>query len=110
MSTFRMWEVFEKVENGPFFRDQSEWMLKSFIPNMRRVVKEYNIKYDGKTIVNCDDDLADRVWKAAKDFFVSVGVYHQESHRVIKFTEEEVNEVLYTKRPCYMIGAGHDQR
>ena len=67
MSTFRMWEVFEKAESGPFYKDQPEWMIKSFIPNMRRVIKEYNIKYDGKTIVNCDDDLADRVWAAAKD-------------------------------------------
>ena len=110
MSTFRMWEVFAKADDGPFYKDQGEWMIKSFIPNMRRVVKEHNIKYDGKTIVNQDDDLADRVWEAAKDFFVSVGVYNQDTHRVMKFTEREVNEVLYTKRPKYMIGAGHDQR
>jgi len=32
MSTFRMWEVFAKADNGPFYRDQSEWMIKSFIP------------------------------------------------------------------------------
>ena len=70
MSTFRMWEVFAKADDGPFYKDQGEWMIKSFIPNMRRVVKEHNIKYDGKTIVNQDDDLADRVWEAAKDFFV----------------------------------------
>lgn len=110
MSTFRMWEVFAKADEGPFYKDQGEWMLKSFIPNIRRVVKEYNIKYDGHTIVNQDDDLADRVWAAAKDFFVSTGVYNQDTHRVMQFTEREVNEVLYTKRPKYLIGAGHDQR
>ena len=110
MSTFRMWEVFAKADDGPFYKDQGEWMLKSFIPNIRRVVKEYNIKYDGHTIVNQDDDLADRVWAAAKDFFVSTGVYNQDTHRVMQFTEREVNEVLYTKRPKYLIGAGHDQR
>lgn len=110
MSTFRMWEVFAKADEGPFYKDQGEWMLKSFIPEMRRVIKEYDIKYDGKTIVNCDDALADRVWAAAKDFFVSVGVYHQDTHRVMKFSEREVNEVLYTKQPKYLIGAGHDQR
>ena len=59
MSTFRMWEVFAKADDGPFYKDQSEWMLKSFIPNMRRVIKEHDVKYDGKTIVNCDDALAD---------------------------------------------------
>lgn len=73
-------------------------MIKSFIPNMRRVIKEYNIKYDGKTIVNCDDDLADRVWAAAKDFFVSVGVYNQDTHRVMQFSEREVNVKFSTQR------------
>ncbi len=110
MSTFRMWEVFSKVEDGPFYKNQNEWMMKSFIPEMRRVVKEHDIKWDGKTIVNCDDDLADRLWAAAKDFFLSVGVYHADHHRVMKFTESEVDEVLYTKQPGYMVGAGHDQR
>ena len=89
MSTFRMWEVFAKADDGPFYKDQGEWMLKSFIPNIRRVVKEYNIKYDGHTIVNQDDELADRVWAAAKDFFVSTGVYNQDTHRVMQFTERE---------------------
>ena len=110
MATFRMWEVVAKADEGPFYKDQGEWMLKSFIHNIRRVVKEYNIKYDGHTSVNQDDDLADRVWAAAKDFFVSTGVYNQDTHRVMQFTEREVNEVLYTKRPKYLIGAGHDQR
>lgn len=110
MSTFRMWEVFAKADEGAFFKSQNEWLLKVFIPNMKRVIKEHDIKWDKKTIVNGDDALADRLWAAAKDFFISVGVYHQDTHRVMKFSEQEVNEVLYNKVPCYMIGAGHDQR
>ena len=59
MSTFRMWEVFEKAESGPFYKDQPEWMIKSFIPNMRRVIKEYNIKgYDRKQERNYNDNIA----------------------------------------------------
>ena len=72
MSTFRMWEVFAKADEGPFYKDQGEWMLKSFIPNIRRVVKEYNIKYDGHTIVNQDDDLADTFYGLGLDGFQQV--------------------------------------
>ena len=66
MSTFRCGKYSRRQTKAPSIKTRRV-MLKSFIPNIRRVVKEYNIKYDGHTIVNQDDDLADRVWAAAKD-------------------------------------------
>ncbi len=110
MSTFRMWEVFEKAQTGPFCKDQNTYMMERFIPEMRRVLKKYNIVWDRKSAVNMDDSLADSVWNAAVEFFVNVGVYHQDTHRVMEFSEEEVREVLGTCQPSYFVGAGHDQR
>lgn len=110
MSNFRMWEVFGKANDGKFYRDQNEYNIKRFIPVMKDVIKKYEIKWDRETVVNSDDKFADTVWAAAKEFFVRVGVYHQDTHRVMEFTEEEVNEVLASLQPEYMIGAGHDQR
>jgi len=110
MSTFRMWEVFEKAQTGPYCRDQNTYMLNYFIPEMRRVIKKYNIEWDRKNPINLNDATADAVWNAAKEFFISVGVYHQDTHRIMQFSEDEVNETLATCQPRYMVGAGHDQR
>ena len=110
MSNFRMWEVFGKALDGPFYRDQNEYIIKRFIPIMRDVIKKYEIKWDRETVVNTDDKFADTVWNAAKEFFIRVGVYHQNAHRVMEFSEEEVNEVLESLEPEYTVGAGHDQR
>ncbi|MEG1823440.1 MAG: monomethylamine:corrinoid methyltransferase [Cloacibacillus sp.] len=110
MSTFRMWEVFDKAQTGPFCKDQNTYTITRFIPEMKRVIKKYNIVWDKKSAVNMDDTMADAVWNAAKEFFISVGVYNQDTHRVMEFTEEEVDEILGTCQPRYMVGAGHDQR
>ena len=105
-----MWEVFQKSKEGPFDRDQNEYLIKRFMPKMKEVVNKYGIKWDKNTVVNCDDDFADSVWKAAKEFFIEVGVYNIDTHRVMLFTEEEVDEVLASKQPEYMVGAGFSQR
>jgi hypothetical protein len=110
MSSFRMWEVFQRSNEGPFYRDQNEYMTKRFIPKMREVINKYGVKWDKKTAVNSDDNMADAVWKAAKEFFIDVGVYNIDTHRVILFSEEEVNEVLNTKQPEFLVGAGFQQR
>lgn len=110
MSSYRMWEVFKRSNTGPFYKDQNEYMIKRFIPIMRDVIAKYGIKWDKETAVNSDDDMADAVWNAAKEFFIRVGVYHLDTHRVIEFTEEEVDEVLLTKQPEFMVGAGFMQR
>lgn len=107
--SFRMWEVFNRSETGPFYRNQNEFMIKRFIPNMNKVIKKYNIKWDRKSPLNKDDELADAVWLAAKEFFIETGVYNQDTHRVIEFSEAEVDEVLYSQNSEYMVGAGFDQ-
>ena len=110
MSSFRMWEVFGKANDGPFCHDQNEFNIKRFFPIMKDVIAKYGIKWDRRTVVNTDDAFADNVWEAAREFFLRVGVYHQDTHRIMEFSEEEVNEVLGSLEPEYLVGAGRDQR
>jgi methylamine--corrinoid protein Co-methyltransferase len=106
---YRMWEVMERALTGPFM-EEKDFISKRFIPKMREVIKKYEIKYDPKTPVPSDDDLADRIWQAAVEFFLDVGVYNQDTHRIITFTEEEVKEALYSTPDHYVVGAGKDSR
>lgn len=110
MSTTRLWEVFQRSHEGEYYESQNEYMQKRFFPKMKEVIKKYNIKWDKKTAVNSDDSVADAVWNAAVEFFVEVGVYNQDTRRVISFTKEEVDEVVKTAHPEFIVGAGHDQR
>lgn len=106
---YRLWEVMERANTGPFYEEQ-DFLMKRFIPKMREVVKKYGIKYDPATPVPSDDNLADAVWNAAVEFFRDCGVYNQDTHRVILFDQKEIDEALYSAPSSYVVGEGKDAR
>ena len=61
---------------------------------MLKLQKKYDIRWDGKTLVNLDDDMADRCWAAGKELLLSSGHLQHEQPRVIEFSAEEVDEAL----------------
>ncbi len=106
---YRMWEIMERSATGPFM-EEAEFLNKRIPRKMRDVVKKYGITYDPAHPVPADDGLADAVWQAAREFFVEVGVYNQDTHRVMYFSEDEVDEALYTAPSSYRVGEGRDAR
>ncbi len=106
---YRLWEVMKRSKNGEFM-EEKEYLHKRLIPGIAGVVKKYNIKYDRSNPVPSDDELADRIWQAAREFFLTVGVYNQDTHRIIKFSEEELNEALYSAPSQHLVGEGKDAR
>lgn len=75
-----------------------------------RLIKKYNIKFDRENVVNLDDNMADRLFQAGKEFYLSMGTYTMETKRVIKFSERELNSILLELPTEITIGAGKDQR
>lgn len=82
-------EVFERADKGPLIQD-TDYYMKRFVPKLRELIDRYKIKWDKQTIVNTDDDLADRVFQAAVDLLVEVGAYCPDTNRVMEFTLDEV--------------------
>ncbi len=106
---YRIWEVLDRSEAGKFM-EEKEFVSKRLIPELRRVVKKYNIQYDPVYPVNVDDSVADSVWNAAVEAFLSIGVYNKSNHRVIEFTEEDIKEAFLSLPGEYVFGAGKDAR
>lgn len=109
MPQFRMWDFMTRAAEGPFCEDD-DFLYNFFLPTMKRVIRKYGIKYDPSQPVPSDDDLADRVWQAAVEFFLSVGVLNVDTHRRILFSEAELKEALYHAPEQHIVGAGKDTR
>ncbi|MBT3190093.1 MAG: monomethylamine:corrinoid methyltransferase [Anaerolineae bacterium] len=86
-------DVYERVLKGPIMSEQ-DFDMKVFIPALRRVVKEYGIQYDKENPVPNDDVSADNLFDAAVDFLSQVGVYCQDTNRVIQFSKEEILDAV----------------
>ncbi len=106
---YRMWEIMERATTGPFM-EEAEFLNKRIPKTMRAVVKKHGIKYDPAHPVPADDAMADAVWQAAREFFLEVGVYNQDTHRVMLFSEQEIDEALYCAPSSYVVGEGRDSR
>lgn len=94
-------DVYERAIKGPLMSEK-DFDMRSFIPALNRVVKAYGIKYDKENPVPSDDKAADGLYLAAVDFLSQVGVYCQDTNRVIQFSREEILEAVQ-KAPgkCY---------
>jgi len=102
-------DIIDRSLEGPF-TFENDFDLKIFVPKLREVIKKYEIKYDPENPLSCDDDLADRVFKAGIELFAEVGVYCVDTERIIKFTEEEILEGLAEAPRCPVFGEGNDAK
>ena len=61
-------DVYERALKGPLMSEQ-DFDIKVFIPEVRRVVKDYGIKYDLQNPVPASDEEADNLFKACGQIF-----------------------------------------
>lgn len=102
------WEVVRRSENGELLaeRDYDMRVIKA----SKRVVKAYDIKFNREEVIPSDESLPDRVFDAAVDFFLDVGIYCTDTGRVMKFTKDEVFDALNAGTNQMIWGEGGDQR
>lgn len=100
-------DVYERALKGPLMSEQ-DFDMKVFIPKLRRIVKDYGINYDPQNPVPVNDDAADNLFTAAVDFMAQVGVYCQDTNRIIQFSENEIFDALVEAPGVCTAGEGKD--
>jgi len=100
-------DVYERALKGPIM-SENDFDIKIFIPTLNKVVREYGIKYDKENPVPSDDKIADNLFKASVDFMSQVGVYCQDTNRVIQFTQKEILEAVGEAPGKCFVGEGKE--
>jgi len=102
----RLLDVLNRSLTGPFAEEEA--FNRQVTQGIRRVVREYQIRVHPDTIINQDDELADRTWQAALDFLAACGVYNQSTGRVIFYSREELLSRLAEAPDQVWLGSGTD--
>ena len=100
-------EITRRGERG-LLMESNEFLMKRVAAGVPELQKKYNINWDGKTLVNLDDDLADRCWQAGKELILHTGLYSMNSSRVIEFSAEEIDSALRFTPSRLTMGQGKD--
>ena len=100
-------EILKRAETGPLL-DANDFLMKRVAANVMKLQKKYDVRWDGKTLLNLDDDMADRCWAAGKELLLTTGLYCANSRRVIEFAPEEVEHALRFAPRKLSMGQGKD--
>jgi len=100
-------DIYERTLEGPVM-SENDFDMKIFIPKLNEIVKKYEINYNKDNIVPSDDKWSDNLYEAAIDFLCQVGMYCQDTNRIIQFTRDEIiKAVKEAPGRCYA-GEGKD--
>jgi methylamine--corrinoid protein Co-methyltransferase len=102
-------EICERALTGPIMTER-DFDMNVFMPKLDHVIQRYDIHYDPSTPVPSDDGLADRVFRAAVEFFGEVGVYCQDTNRVIRMSPDEIEEGIAEPHPPCKVGEGNEAK
>jgi|TARA_B100001964_G_scaffold245814_1_gene336776 methylamine--corrinoid protein Co-methyltransferase len=103
----RLVEILSKAETGPII-DEKDFEAILITSTIKGLIDKYELKFDRKTIVPSDDDLTDRIFQAGLEFAVEVGMFCQDTHRRITWTEEEYLQGLNSCPGEMVLGTGND--
>lgn len=99
-------EIVQRSENGPY-QKETDYDL-TLAKTVMKLVKKYGIVYDPQTLVPSDDGLADRIYQAAIDLVLAMGVYNQSTQRRIQFTRNELEDGVAAAPSAVVLGTGKD--
>ncbi len=102
----RLVEVFQRSRSGTFMKEEEYDLLLA--KRVRQSVREYGIKFNPDQVCPTDDKMADAVFAAAMQLFLDIGVYHLDTHRVIRFTRGEVEDALRQAPSLLRLGEGKE--
>ncbi len=102
-------EVFDRADQGLLISD-TDYYMSRFVPKLAEVILRHGIQWDKKTIVNTDDDLADRVFQAAIDLLAETGVYCADTSRVMDFTRDEILRAVEQSPRQTKFGEGREAK
>jgi methylamine---corrinoid protein Co-methyltransferase len=103
----RLIEILDKMENGPVISEK-EFDLKLIAKRTQELVKEFELVFDGSSIVNSDDEMADRCFQAGLTLAVDAGVYCTSNGRRLTWTRREIEDVIKYAPRKMEIGFGRD--
>ena len=102
-----LWDILVRTKEGPIIEEKAFDL--SIFRKAQELQKKYNIKYDPANPVDIDGKMADRVFQAGVEFYIALGTYCTNTHRVIKLTEQELQAEIAACPDKLELGQGNDR-
>ncbi len=102
-----LWEAINRSTTGPIM-DEDKFETELFPNVMAEVQAKYKIEWDPEEPIMADPDMADAVFQAGMELLCEVGLYNTNTKRIVKFTQEEIQETICTAKREVTLGCGRE--
>ncbi len=100
------WDFVEMAEKGKIMGEKDFDSLLS--KTLRELEQKYEIKYNPENPVSSDDNLSDRLFDAAVEFFEKVGVYVIDTGRQVTLSKDDLYSILESAPSEVVYGSGNE--
>ncbi|MEI8132706.1 MAG: monomethylamine:corrinoid methyltransferase, partial [Leptolinea sp.] len=104
-----IYQILDRAHNGEFCTAK-EWDIKKISGTIRRILKDHKLEKtcDPNNPVNFDYDLADRFYQAGFQAALELGYFCEDTERIIKVSQEELENALKFAPSEIFFGEGKD--
>ena len=100
-------DVLDRAYKGPMV-DKHTWDITYVVKACRKICKEFDLKYPAGEVVCRDEDLIRRFYEAGRQLVLRSGIYHQDTERIITFSEKEIDDAAAAMNHDVVTGRGKD--
>ncbi len=104
---YSVWEIIEMFQQTGERMAEKDFDMSIFRSN-ERLRRQYDIRYDPAHPLPSDDDMADRLFQAALDFYTEVGTFCVNSGRRVRFSRQDILDALDACPTSRVVGEGAD--
>ena len=97
------WEILDRTMTGPIM-DEEEFEIDFFPTKIAEIVARHKIERHPEEPIMADPSMADEIFQAGLELLVEVGLYCKDTRRLVKFTEEEIRELIRTRKSEVTLG------
>ena len=86
---------------------QDEWDLMRIPMKAMELKQKYGLDFKGEFIPT-DKDMMEKLFQAGFDMLLECGIYCTDTHRVVKYTEDEIWDAINNAQKEFVLGTGRD--
>jgi len=103
---FDYWDFIRRIDSGEIVREEE--YNRKIGTVAAEIVEKYDINYTPDNPVPQDDALADRLFEAAVELFIKMGIFVIDTRKVVHYTKDEVMEALSHAPSKVVYGTGNE--
>jgi methylamine--corrinoid protein Co-methyltransferase len=101
------WELLDRTTTGPIMKEE-DFETEFFPTRMAAIVAKHKVERDPDEPIMSDPGMAYAIFEAGLELLLEVGLYCKDTKRIVKFTEQEIREVIRSRRSEVTLGRDRD--